>query len=1169
MPEFSPTKEQQSAIEARDSGILVSAAAGSGKTKVLTERLMGYLTETPPKSIDSFLVITFTRAAAGELRSRIMDELTKRMAAEPGNTALRRQYALVGRAQIGTIHGFCANLLRDHCLPLGLTPDFKIMEQDRADTMKRVSLTRVLESCYERIGTDGDFRLLADTVGAGRDDARLEALILNLHGKMQCHPDPSAWAASQREGLYANGITDAGETLWGRYLLDTDAQDADYWANRMDSLLALMAQPEYDYIGKKYAASIAETADGLRAFAISARQGWDQAAQRADIPFPRLGSLRDPKDLAVVDSVKALRDACKKACSKFKADFAEPSEKVLTDMRKTAPAMEALLRVTLEFDAAYAADKRRRGLVDYADLEHFAAKLLANADGTPTPLALELREQYTEIMVDEYQDVNAVQELIFQCVSRDGTNLFTVGDVKQSIYRFRLADPSIFTHKYLTYSDYGDAVPAGTPRRILLQENFRSRREVLDAANAVFENIMSVRLGELDYDKNARLRYGAFYDGQVPCPTLYLVNQPDVGDDEESPDKHASEAAFVARRIRELVDSGTLVTDGNLRRPVKYGDIALLMRSANTVSAIYRRELALQGIPVQSEQGSGYYETPEISLMMSLLAIIDNPRQDVPLIAVLRSPYLGFTPDDLAQIRAAGKRMSFYDALCLRAESDETCRRFLTQLVTFRRAAPNLPLSELIWRVYNDLDILTISSAMEDGQARRDNLMVLIQLAAQFEAAQYRGLRQFVLWLNRQAQSGQEPAVSHGESGDAVHLMSIHRSKGLEFPVVFLCDTARRFNQADTMSTVLVHPQLGLGPKVTDTVRGIEFYSMPRRAIARRMTRETLSEEMRLLYVAMTRAKERLFITAVLPDGRKKVDSIWPLVTSPMSPQILSSQSAPVDWLISAALADGEAHLRIEHRVPDAAAPLISAAEEESETVGDSALSHEIRRNLSYVYPHRAAQDIPSKLTATELKHIGELPDEDAASLLPPAKRRFREFRSADKNAPLSPAERGTAVHLVFQHIDVSRTETPEQVRRELERLQNGGYLTSRQAQCADVRQIYEFFASPVGQCIRNGDSVLREFKFSLLRPASAYFPAADGDSLLLQGVIDCAVEKNGAYTIIDYKTDHVTGAAVQQRAELYRSQVNAYAEALTEITGKPVEKRILYFLHPGTSIEL
>ena len=1167
MAEFTPTREQQQAIDGRGSGILVSAAAGSGKTKVLTERLMAWITGADPKSIDSFLIITYTRAAAGELRGRIMDEITRRMADDPGNAALRRQYALVPHAQISTIHGFCASLLRDHALPLGLSPDFKILENDRAEAMKQTALTKVLEARYEKIDTDPDFRLLADTVGAGRDDARLEALILNLHTKMQSHPDPERWAESRRDGLYARDITDAGDTVWGRYLLSSNAADAAYWADVMDGLLGLMNEPEYAYIGAKYAASIGETADGLRAFVRAAEQGWDKAAMYADIPFPRLGGLRNPKHPEVAEGIKARRDACKKACGKLKAEFSEPSAKVLADMRKTAPAMDALLRVTLEFDRAYAAEKRRRDFVDYADLEHFAAKLLADENDQPTELARELSSRYTEIMVDEYQDVNAVQELIFRCLSRDGTNLFTVGDVKQSIYRFRLADPGIFTEKYLTYADYDTAEP-GAPRRILLQQNFRSRHEVLDAANAVFENIMSRQLGELDYDGHARLQCGADYEGSVPLPTLYLVNKPDADEGEESPDAHACEAAFVARRIRELIDSGTPVTDGGVQRPARYGDIVLLMRSANTVSAVYRRELAAQGIPVQSEQGGGYYETPEISLMMSLLAIIDNPQQDVPLIAVLRSPYLDFSPDDLAAIRACGKKLSFFEALCLRGQEDEKCREFLEKLNTFRTLAADLPLSELLWRVYGDLDILTISSAMEDGAVRRANLMALIDLAARFEAGQYQGLRQFVVWLKRQAESGEEPAVSHADSGDAVRLMSIHKSKGLEFPIVFLCDTARRFNKQDTMATVLVHPQLGLGPKVTDPDRGIEYFSMPRRAIARRMNTETLSEEMRLLYVAMTRAKEYLYMTAIVGDGEKKVNDLYPLVTSPMSPQLLAGQSSLSDWLISAALADEGNHLRIEYREVDDIAPVRTEESVPEAETADPALVDQLAANLAWEYPHQSAEALPSKITATELKHIGDVPDADAAPLVTGKRRSFRAFRPDSAHRPLTAAEKGTATHLVFQHIDFRKTDTREQVEQEIARLRAAGCLTEQQAAVVDPERVYGFFTSPAGQAVKHGDRVLREFKFSLLHPADAYFPGAGDDEVLLQGVIDCAVEQDGIWTVIDYKTDAVSAEGVPARAELYRSQVDAYAQALTEITGLPVKKSVLYFLHPGISVE-
>lgn len=1164
MTDFSPTPQQRQAIEARGSALLVSAAAGSGKTRVLTQRLMGWLTGPEPKPIDSFLIITYTRAAAGELRARIMESLAQAMAARPDDLALRRQYALLGRARIGTIHSFCMDLLRQHCMALGLSPDFQVADESRAAAMKQSALTRTLEAAYEHIAADGGFRALVDTVGAGRDDARLEALILKLHEKMQCHPDPARWAERQRTALYAEGVTDAGETVWGRYLLDEAAGDAAYWSGVMDDLLALTARPEYAYIGAKYAGSIAATGDALRDFIRAARLGWDQAAKAADIPFPTFKPLKNPEHPDVAETVKARREACKKAWAKRKAELSEPSDKVLADLRGTAPAMEALLELTLRFDKAYSADKRRKNLVDYSDLEHFAARLLADETGTPTPLARDIAGRYTEVMVDEYQDVNRVQELIFRCVSRDGTNLFTVGDVKQSIYRFRLADPGIFTEKYLTYRDYDDA-PEDVPRRILLQQNFRSRREVLDGANAVFENIMSARLGELDYDDRARLNPGARYDGDVPVPTVTLLRVPRAEDNEEAPDAHAAEAEFVARRIRQLVEQGLPVTDGGVRRPVRYGDIVLLMRSANAVSPVYRQALARQGIPVLSDQGGGYYDSPEIGFLRALLAVIDNPRQDVPLIAVLRAPYLAFTPDELAAVRAAGKGLCFYDALCARAAEDDKCRRFLDTLDTLRRIAPDLPLPELLWRIYGEFSLLTVSSAMEDGDLRRRNLVAMIDLATQFAAGGDQGLRRFVQWLDRQARSGEEPAMAAARSGDAVRIMSIHRSKGLEFPVVFLCDTGRRFNQSDTLDTVLIHPELGLGPKVTDTRRGIEFPSMPRRAIARRMVRETLSEEMRLLYVAMTRAREYLYMTAALKDPNKTVAELAPLVTSPVPPQILATAGTPAHWLIAAALADGQTHLTLETADPEADDDAPPAVPEDASDVDETLLAR-LRENLDFVYPHAAAQDIPSKVTATELKDIGDEADGDAVSLTGSRERRFRAFDpgAADR---LTAAQRGTATHLVFQHIDLAQTETPEQVQNEIARLEAGGFLTSQQARAMDARRVHGFFASPEGQALRRAERVLREFKFSLLRPAGEYFPGAGDDALLLQGVIDCAAETGGAWTVIDYKTDFVTADAVEDRAEFYRGQVRAYARALEEITGKPVEKTVLYFLHPGISV--
>lgn len=1169
MAKFAPTKDQQRAIEARGSALLVSAAAGSGKTKVLTERLMSYITSEDPVGIDTFLVITYTRAAAGEVRSRIMEELTTRMSEQPNNGTLRRQYALMSRAQISTIHGFCAGLIRENCLPLELPPDFKVVDETRTAVMKQAALDKTLEACYERLDTDEGLRELIDTVGAGRDDGRLGALILNLHTKMQSHPYPAVWAENQRKALYAEGITDPAETIWGRYLLDSAAETAEYWAATLEGNLRLLAQPEYADIGKKVSDNLAETAESCRNFAAAARLGWDKAAEHARFAYSRWSAPRKTEHGELLKQIKAQRDASKKAMEKVAAEFTQSGETVLADVRRTAPAMDALLRLTLEFDRAFAADKKRRGFVDYSDLEHFAAKLLSDEGGNPTELARQISRRYTEIMVDEYQDVNEVQELIFRCVSKNESNLFTVGDVKQSIYRFRLADPTIFTNKYLTYSDYENA-EVGQPRRILLQENFRSRSQVLDGANAVFENIMSTQLGELEYDENARLRCGnKSYAGDVPVPQIRLIESRKDDDEDTATTNHEVEADYVAELIRELIQKETPVTIDGVQRPVRYGDIVLLMRSANTVSGIYRKALTAHGIPVQSEQGGGFYTTPEITAMMALLAVVDNPMQDVPLITALQSVYVGFTPDELARVRACDKKVCFYDALCIAAGELPKAEAFLRKLDSWRAISGDIPLRELIWRILDDLSVTAVTSAMTDGQVRRRNLMAFVNLAAQFEAGGYQGLRRFVVWLERQAESGMEPEVHSGEGGNAVQIMSIHKSKGLEFPVVFLCDTARRFNKKDTMDTVLVHPQMGLGPKVIDSARGIEYFSMPRRALIRKMNRETLSEEMRLLYVAMTRAKEYLYITGIMGNVEKKVEDLCSLVTAPVSPQILESASAPIDWLIAAALADGERHLSL-HSVQWQLGGR-QAEETECATVraaAEEGLVETLRKNLAYRYPYAHSVDLPSKLTATELKHLREV-DEEAVSVVGKAPRSFRKFRIDGGAEKLNAVEKGIATHLVFQHIDYQKAVDLTSVEQEIARLETAGILNGRQAKGVDAKQIARFFMSPAGALMRAGDTVLREFKFSLLRPASAYFAGAEEDEILLQGVIDCAVEKDGAYTIIDYKTDAVTEETVQARGALYASQVQAYREAMEEITGKPVARTILYFLKPGISVEI
>ena len=1158
MRNFTPTNAQRAAIERRGSAILVSAGAGSGKTRVLTQRLMAQLCD-PENAVDldRFLIITFTRAAAGELRGRIMQELAEALAEDPSNRRLRRQSALLRRAQIGTIHSFCAAFLRQYSHMAGIAPDFGVLDEQRGRSMKANALERVLDACYEQPESHPGFLLLADTVGAGRDDRRLAELVLELHEKMQCHARPELWVARQEAALEPE-TADAGETPWGREILRDAAASVDYWAEEFDRMLSrIVSVPA---IAKVWLEGFSATADALRELRRRLNLGWEAAREGFPIPF-KMGVLRKSPDPALSEALKARREACKKEMEKLAARFAQPSEALLRELRLSAPAMKALLWLVLDFDKAFTAAKYRANLLDYADLEHLSARLLLDEEGRPTPLALEQRERWAEILVDEYQDVSQVQDDIFRALSRDGSNLFLVGDVKQSIYRFRLADPTIFTSKYERFADDDKAAP-GEPRRILLRENFRSRREILDAANAVFSRCMSKALGDVDYDDAAALRFGAAgYTGSVPVPELSLLRLAPGGGEEEAPDKLRQEAAFVAGEIRRLMTQG-LQVDG---RPLDYGDIAILLRSANNVGPIYRQELQRLGIPVGFGQGGGFFRAAEVSAVMSMLAILDNPHQDIPLIAVLRSPAVGFDADTLSAIRAADRKVDFFTALETWAEADARGRDFLALLSRLRRQAPDLRAAQLTERILEELDLLAVCSAMRDGEQRRARLLELVELSERFEATGYRGLHRFVLWLRRMAERGQEPSLG-AESGSAVHILSIHKSKGLEFPVVFLSDLAHRFNRQDSRSAVLVHPELGLGPKVTDLERRVEYPGLARAAVALRLDREMLSEELRLLYVGMTRAKERLFLTAAAKDPEGLIEKARVLAGTPMAPALLAGVQSPLLWLLGAALGDGEEHLRLLIREPEEAG---EAADALPPVQADADAEETLRRQLAFRYPHSAAERLPSKVTATELKGRAAA-DEDARDLSPKPRRPFRlpDFARGDK--PLTGAEKGTATHLVLQYMDFARAGSLDGIRGEIERLREARFLSQREADAVDARAIRQLFASPLGKRMLSAPSLRREFKFSLLCDAGDFFPEAvdAGEQVLLQGVADCFWEEDGQLVILDYKTDRVkTRRKAEERARVYAGQLRAYAGALTRICQKPVRECLLYFLNAGETV--
>ncbi|MEG2383035.1 MAG: helicase-exonuclease AddAB subunit AddA [Oscillospiraceae bacterium] len=1179
MSAFKLTENQALAATRRGSSVLVSAAAGSGKTRVLTERLMAYVTdEAAPKSIDSFLIITYTRAAAAELRGRILDEISKRCAADPENRRLRRQSTLCYRAQIGTIHSFCTVILRENCHKLGLSPDFRVGDEDKCAELREKALEKTFESVYESLDGQEGMAELIESVGAGRDDARLARTVLELHSKMQSHAYPEKWAAELIAKPIGANFTDASETVWGRELLQNAVQSAEYWHNRLDTLFfSLSENSENDPLIKAYGDSVCATTQSLRMFLRAAERGWDAARNELPIVFPRLKPLKSFEFEDRKASLTATRDACKKAMLALDAILDSPSEKLLREQAQIAPAMNALLRLTLEFDRAYSAEKRRQNLLDFSDLEHLAIALLCDAEtGGPTETAKEISKRYTEIMVDEYQDVNAVQDLIFRCVSRGEKNVFMVGDVKQSIYRFRLADPEIFIEKYHGFKAAKDA-QEGEAAKILLQNNFRSDRRVLAACNHVFSNLMSLRLGDLDYDSDCAL---------IPPDTappargrvcLSLLTAPQSEDGQERPDKLAAEARFVAGRIKALVESGETILENGAERPIRYGDIAILLRSPGASGAAFKAALTACAVPVLAEQGGGFFASPEVVVVISLLTVIDNPHRDIPLTAVLASPLFAFSPDELSQIRACDRQSDFYTALVKFADGNEKCARFLTLLKELRALSRDLGVHELLSLIYDRLELPALCAAMRHGDAGATNLMLLLETASTFEDGGYRGLFRFIKYLKRREERGDEPRVAAADAVNAVAIMSIHKSKGLEFPVVFLANTSRKFNTNDLRSPVLVHPALGLGCKITDTVRGIEYPSLARRAIAARLSDEMLSEEMRVLYVALTRAKERLYITGAAKEPSELLQKLSEGLTSPVNPEILKSAPSMLHWLLTAALLDTDVLMDLE--LPEAECENSPEAADinfdfSSAPPPDTAALAELSQKLAFRYPFEKSVALPSKLTATMLPE--DEADKEAQALEAPRERLFRLPDFSDGTRPLTGAERGTATHIVMQFINFSHIGTISEIDGEVARIAALGQLTERQASAVDRGAILRFFKSETGLRIINADVLMREMRFSILCPAAEFFPelhdgasATAGDTVLLQGVVDCCIEEHGELTVIDYKTDYVTPETLSEISARYKKQLAAYSLAMSRLMNKPVRGALLCFLQAGLVAEV
>ena len=1190
MPDIQLTAEQQAVVENRGGSLLVSAAAGSGKTRVLVERLFRYITEEHC-NVDDFLIITYTRAAAAELRSKIAGELSKRMAAHPEDRHLRAQLLRVYQADIRTVDAFCTALLRENTHLLtreeddhGLSPDFRVLDENEAQLLRERVLDRTLERFYGQLDPAGE--ALAGTLGFGRADRALPALVLELYGKLQSHAWPERWLSENRARWEALSRGDASleDTPYAGVLLSGVRRRADYWAGLLRQAAQGMA--DCPALLKGYAGRFADAAGTLEALADAAGSGWEAArAAAGQVVFPRLGVVKDADGGEQKARAKKLWDGCKDAAKKWNALLAVSEQEALTDLRDAAPAMTALLRLTADFSEDYRREKLRQNAADFSDQEHMALGILTGEDGRPTELGAQVAARYREILVDEYQDTNEVQNAIFQAVSRDGRNLFTVGDVKQSIYRFRLAEPAIFLDKYARFPLWTQAAE-GEPRKILLSKNFRSRQEVLDAANFIFSNILSREMGEMDYGEDESLHFGAsYYPERTGCQTeFHLISVPRRQAGETRPVKRlTAEARFTAARIRALLDEPWQVTDGGALRPCRPEDIVILMRSPGSRAAAYAAALAEQNIPCAFEESGEFFETMEVSTMLAVLEIIDNPRQDVPLIAALRSPLLGFSPDRLAEIRGKTPGGSFFDAVS--ADGGADCAVFLSQLRELRLLARDMSVHQLLWQIYNQWNVLGIFGAMDGGRRRRENLIALTEQAEKLEDSGFRGVFAFVTQLRRLMETGRAPQTKSAAVSSGVRIMSIHKSKGLEFPVVILTDLDHAFSAQDFQTPVLVHPTLGLGPVGIDLSRRIRYPTLARKALEETLLRENRAEEQRILYVAMTRPQEKLILVDAMHHAQTRMERLIPLASCPALPESVRSGKNFGDWLLLPllcrpeaaplrALADmstealctgGGAPWRVElhdgaaFRDPPARRPG-GPAEGAAEPSFDPAL-------LAFVYPRQAETRLPAKLTATQLK--GREVDREIAeeAAVPPSVRPLTRPRFRQEAAGLTAAESGTATHLVLQYLDFSNLDVAGQV----EELRLRHLLTEEQSAAVRTAELRRFLCSPLAEELRRSPEILREYPFTILIDARQADPSAGPeDQILLQGVADCCFRQpDGTLAVVDFKTDRVSGPALLDRAEEYRPQLEAYSAALTRVLERPVTRRVLYFLHTGQALEL
>ena len=1332
------TQEQQNVIDSRGGNLLVAAAAGSGKTAVLVERIIQMILNSDLKiDIDKLLVVTFTNAAASEMRERIGDAISKKLDENPEDEHLQDQLVLLNKASITTIHSFCLEVIKSNFHKINLDPNFRIGDETECSLMKLEAIDETFDILYEQ--NDEEFCYLVDCYAEKRGDSNLQNLILSIYSFVMASPYPKVWLKESAEDFNITDDFDFATSKWAKAILETvkiqmegiekslckaieDVYGIDELVTFTDKL-----KIEYEKIKEILYACDTSWSDAYRQISSMTFENYAKGVKR--IPKDAPSYIKEEKDKA-----KKIRDNAKKSIEKIKTSvFNKNYDDLKDEIKFLYPIVKSLSDVVLMFEQIYSQKKRDKGIIDFNDIEHFALQILTETDengdfvfdeegkNIPSDIALEYREKFYEIFIDEYQDSNQVQEVILSTIAKQKEpNRFMVGDVKQSIYRFRQAKPEIFLQKYATY----DTDLSSKYKKIMLYKNFRSRKEVVDSVNYIFEHIMSKNLGEIDYNEEEKLNLGANFEEVEDekiilggATEIHLMEKkvPEVEDpdeeEEEGEDLDASqiEARMVGKIIRDIMrpnENGEImqVFDKKLEtyRNVEYKDIVILLRATSAWAPVFAEELINMDIPTYADMGQGYFETMEIQVIMSFLKVIDNPMQDIPLIAILRSPIYGFTPEDFIDIRITDKKVSFYEAMMMfvgekidlsneeeqdiaedeisddtgneiidlnineensyvdadmddyyqninyedfeyeneefiyndevmyesyisenveddliyeinsniegdeesqKSELELKVRRFLDDLKELQEKSMYMSTDEFLWYIYTNSGYYAYCGALPGGSQRQANLRILFERAKQFEETSFKGIFNFINFISKLKKSNSDmgSAKTLGENANVVRIMSIHKSKGLEFPIVICSGMGRNFNTMDFRKDVLYHHELGYGPQIVDFERRISYPSIAKEALKCKINIENISEEMRILYVALTRAKEKLIITSSIKDIEQNMHK-WSsnISTEKMVSKydILNGKNY-MDWMMPAIIKHKDLEdIRETYNLSTS----ISMEDESKWSVKtwnrddmdfekhekegirevlntmdlsqhDTEYYEQIEKKLNFEYPYLGVVKKAASISVTEIKKRQEEYEEQEDSLgLYKRKTTLKKpkfLSESQKSEKITGARRGTIVHLIMEVLDFEKVNTESEIKAQIQDLVKRRIITEKESQVLSPRKIMRFFKSPIAKRMLSSKFVKREQKiYTQIKMNDIYLndeifknnrETYENESVMLRGVIDLYFEEDDGLVILDYKTDFVDENNKKEIIHKYKKQIEIYADVLSKLTGKKVKEKYLY----------